>query len=255
MGDPVQTLLPTSVHLLLFLLVWSVLAWKAQRRSRLGRWRYLAIGLVGWAWIASLPAVANLLTLSLEGSPADAVVIMPAHDESTLILVLASGELRSPGRRSTSQLNLAGWERARAGVALWRRTGGTLWFSGGPDGDPARSIATAMASVARDMGVPESALRLSPRGSNTYEELKGVSDDVRAGQGPKWLVTSATHMPRSRKVAQCLGVSITPYPVAYRQIENVTWVSWLPDPTALEPYTIALHELVGMLAYRVRYGC
>ncbi len=264
-ADALWLLLPNGVHLLLLLLVLLVLPVQlarsrprvaVNRRAPNRRWRLVLILLVAWAWITTTPAIANLLIRSLEGPVSTNAT--PPRNDATLILVLASGELAlltggAPG--ATARLDAAGWERARAGVLLWRQTGGTLLFSGGPDGHTQASIATAMASVALDMGVPGSAIRLSASGSNTYEELRGASVQVRPWDGPRWIVTSAIHMPRAMRVAACLGLQLQPMRVGFRQIEDVRWWSWLPDPMAPMVFREALHEWVGMAFYRMNYGC
>jgi uncharacterized SAM-binding protein YcdF (DUF218 family) len=251
MGDLLWLLLPNGVHLLALLTV-VAMAVSRSRSRRLACWRVPAWAAVCLVWVLTTPAIANELLRALEGP------VQPPpkaeHDERTRILVLASGQLLADDGTAVARLDENGWERAAAGVELWRRTGGALVYSGGPDGDPQLSLAASMAAVAQAMGVPASAIVQSPSGANTFDEMSGARAEM-AGDGPRWLVTSASHMPRSLRVAACLGLAPKPYPVGPRQIVNVTWVSWLPDPTAPEVFRSTLHEWVGMAYYRLRHGC
>jgi uncharacterized SAM-binding protein YcdF (DUF218 family) len=251
MGDLLWLLLPNGVHLLALLTVVAIGVSRSRSR-RLSRWRAAAWTAVCVVWVLTTPAIANQLLRSLEGPLQPPP--KPEHDERTRILVLASGQLLANDGTAVARLDENGWERAAAGVALWRRTGGVLVYSGGPDGDPQVSLAASMAAVAQAMGVPASAIVQSPSGSNTFDEMAGARAEM-AGDGPRWLVTSASHMPRSQRVAACLGLALKPYAVGPRQIVNVTWVSWLPDPTAPEVFRATLHEWVGMAYYRLRHGC
>jgi uncharacterized SAM-binding protein YcdF (DUF218 family) len=251
MGDLLWLLLPNSVHLLL-LLALVVVAIGRSGAHHVARWRWPARVALLMVWGLTTPAVANWIVRSLEG-PLEPPPAAEA-DDRTRILVLASGQLHANDGSVVARLDVHGWERAEAGVDLWRRTGGMLIFSGGPQGDPAASLAASMASVARRMGVPSTALLQSPVGSNTFEEMAGAKP-LMAGDGPRWLVTSASHLPRSMQVATCLGQKLKPYSVAPQQIVNLTWRSWLPDPQAPQVFRQALHEWLGMAYYRIRHGC
>ena len=53
-------------------------------------------------------------------------------------------------------------------------------------------------------------------------------------------------------VCRSLGLSVTPYPVDFRQIRNPTWLAWLPSNDGPELFVLALHEVMGRLVYRLR---
>ncbi|EKV31517.1 Putative membrane protein [Caenispirillum salinarum AK4] len=62
------------------------------------------------------------------------------------------------------------------------------------------------------------------------------------------LVTSAWHMPRSVGVFEAAGWRVVPYPVDYRTHPAGGWNSGLMS--GLSDLTMAVHEWVGLLAYR-----
>lgn len=86
---------------------------------------------------------------------------------------------------------------------------------------------------------------------NTYEnavltaELPGVDPTQR------WLlVTSAWHMPRSMATFAKAGWNVTAYPVDFRTGADSDWLDFSMAGGAVE-WQLALHELVGLLAYKL----
>nr|WP_315849227.1 YdcF family protein [uncultured Rhodoferax sp.] len=86
---------------------------------------------------------------------------------------------------------------------------------------------------------------------NTYEnavltaKLQGVDPTQR------WLlVTSAWHMPRSMATFAKAGWNVTAYPVDFRTGDSSDWLDFSMAGGAVE-WQLALHELVGLLAYKL----
>lgn len=252
LSDPVELLLPTTAHLLALLLLVVVLAFRAAPGSFLRRSRFAWVLLLLWAYLFSIPKLTDLLLVQLEGSPDQVAALPREHNESTLIVVLSSGELRRPGGKTRVRHDVMGWERIHGGVMLWRQTRGRMIFTGGPPGDAASSIAAASARIAQDLGVPASATELSSEAWNTEEELRFLQHRLIGHAGPVYLVTSAIHMPRALAIAQSLGLKLLPYPVGFRQIANHTWRTWVPANGTLERASAVMHELIGLWVYRIK---
>jgi uncharacterized SAM-binding protein YcdF (DUF218 family) len=207
------------------------------------------------AWVAATPGFAELGLRALEGplpgsSSHDSAT--PARDETTLIVVLASGEMLAPTGQPEARLDIHGVERLRAAVALWRRTGGRLLMTGGPGLGADDSLASRLAELAVDLGVPSQAIDRSPGSRTTREDLLMLRDRIAGRAGPRWLVTSASHMPRALAVAQRAGLGLEPWRADYRQIRQMTWRSWWPDPQAHQRAVPVLHEWIGLWVYRWR---
>jgi uncharacterized SAM-binding protein YcdF (DUF218 family) len=251
--DIVELVLPTPLHAWVALLgagAWAALVKVRGRRMSRALWVAWACAF-GWTTVCLLPAFADHWIARLEG-PVDAVHPAPARDPHTLIVVLSSGEMTSPSGQPRARLTRDGWERVHGAVGLWRRTGGTLVFTGGPDGAADRSIAAHAASIAIELGVPAQAVVVSASGSNTREELAAVAAHTQGGGGPRWLVTSAVHMPRAQVAARAAGLDLAPHPVGHLQIRDHGWWEWVPTNAAVGRLGIALHELAGVVAYRAR---
>lgn len=261
-------LVPGPLHLLLALgalLAWS---WRpaptlrsalsggrlAGPRRAPASTRMLLAAAFALAWIAATPGFAELALRRLEGSPAEAAAALAdaRPDPSALVVVLASGEMTGPDGEPDVRLDIHGVERVRAAVSLWRRTGGRLLVTGGPGFGDRDSLAGAMAALARDLGVPDDAIVRSPGSHTTHQDLLFAAERIRATDGPRWLVTSALHMPRAMAVARAQRLGLRPLPCDYRQIRDMGWRSWWPDAQAARRLQPVLHELLGGVAYRWR---
>jgi uncharacterized SAM-binding protein YcdF (DUF218 family) len=66
------------------------------------------------------------------------------------------------------------------------------------------------------------------------------------------LITSALHMRRAVAAFHRQGIFPDTYPVDYRATDIVTPFSFVPSAAGLEKVTAVLHELIGILAYRVQ---
>ncbi|MCM5680339.1 YdcF family protein [Schlegelella sp. S2-27] len=247
----IELLLPMTFYFVVGLLALTALSFRPRCGPALRRWRPGLLGLTLWAWVCSTPAVGNLLIRHLEG-PIAVAPLAVARDPQALVIVLGSGQMWTPDRTHSVQLDQDGWQRLHEGVELWRRTGGSMLFTGGPPGDDDRSIAAEMGRVAQRLGVPADAILYSPRSRTTYEDLMQVQAEIHRHRGAVWLVTSAVHMRRATAVAARLGLAVQPYPVAYRQIVNPTWRAWLPHNGGPDRFATALHEIVGLWTYRLR---
>jgi uncharacterized SAM-binding protein YcdF (DUF218 family) len=248
-------LLPTPLHFLVFSALITAFAYRSHGPG-LRRWRHVLLVTTAWIWVCSTTAFGDALYGALEGPVQDASRLGALRAEpDTLIVVLGSGVMRAPSGRPQPRMSVNGWERLHGAVALWRVTGGRLLFTGGPPDDPENSLAALAAGIAQEMGVPAAAIvRPMPLSGNTFEDLALARDLIAAHQGPKWLVTSALHMPRSLQVAQSLGLQLRPYPVDYRQISDLRWRAWLPDVGGYDRLAAVLHEALGWIWYALHYG-
>lgn len=85
----------------------------------------------------------------------------------------------------------------------------------------------------------------------TYENalLSKTLPGVDASQ-PWLLLTSAMHMPRAMATFRKTGWNVTAYPVDFRAGANTPWTQYSMDQ-GVKKWRLALHELIGLLAYRL----
>lgn len=248
-GNVSELFLPIPVYLFALLTALCVRAFR-RRATRLGRLRYVMLGLVVWSYVFSTPAIAHAVARRMEHTYPR--VTDPPKSEDPLIVVLASGYLMSVEGRWQTRLDAAGWERTYAGIELWRRIGGKLRFVGEPGAQGQPSVAALMAATAISSGVPASAVETEDESRNTHENIEYSRERIAAHPGEVWLVTSAIHMPRAMAVSRRLGLQPTPYPCDYRATETRHWYAWLPNSGGPAALSGALHELVGLAWYRLR---
>jgi len=244
---------PLAWVALLFALALLFIPRKRTLGLRLG-WASLGLLLVlGWQ---PLP---DVLLRSLEAQhppPAWAGASISVEWQRYAGVVVLGGALEQAWvRAGNGQVALNGAaERMTVPVALLRQhpnlrllfTGGEgdLLASGEPEAVQARAFFESL-------GVPAQHMQFESRSRTTYENavftaaLPGV-DKTR----PWLLVTSAWHMPRALATFRAAGWNVTPYPVDYRTGTRTPWTEYsLVD--SLRRWRIALHEWVGLLAYRL----
>ena len=121
--------------------------------------------------------------------PADAVVVL--------------GSLVYPGGRLSRLLD----ERVVAGVELWRQGGAPILCMSG--GSPNGCVeADAMARRARELGVPDAALRLERESRNTGENARFSARMLLAeGCRTVWIVSQPFHLFRARFLFRKYGLT------------------------------------------------
>jgi len=250
--DIAHVFLSLPLYLLLVLSFIGVAAWRADKGSRLHRWRYVLAGLAMLVYAVSVPAIPVAITAWIEHRYPVPDSAARQRRPDNVIVVLSAGWLRSTPAGFEQKIGEAGWERTVVAVDLWRQIGGRLLFSGAPAPDGHDSAAAAMARLAHALGVPDDALLVEPASLNTRENLQYSKKLLGEGRHTLWLLTSAIHMPRSVAAARMVGLEVIPYPCDFRADQRLTWQTLMPANDALPMLERALHELIGMAAYRLR---
>ena len=203
-------------------------------------------------FIFGTPLLPNTLTYSLESRyppsrslpQADAVVVLSG------MLILERSE---PGRLEFNE----GAERILSGIRLIKKGAAKhLILSGGSGNlyEQSKSEARLLEQFALELGVPQEKLVLEPDSRNTYEnalytkalmEEHGISTII--------LVTSASHLPRAMGCFRKLGIEPIPFGVDYHASRP-----YIPHPDEFVPNpgnfcqsSYALHEYIGILAYKL----
>ena len=225
----------------------------------LGMTRFVSIGrrltasaVLLFAIICFSPASALLLRALEDRFPGPAVD-MPAP---TGILVLG-GAMDEDISQSRGQPTLTeAAARLTSGAALARRyPDARLVFTGGSANVRQEGLdeARGVRDLWRSLGVPDTRMTFEDKSRNTFENATMTRDLVRPRPGEVWLlVTSAGHMPRSMGIFRHVGWPLVAYPVDYRTFGDARdYKINLNALDALKRLESALHEWVGLVAYRL----
>lgn len=147
---------------------------------------------------------------------------------------------------------LEGARLVKEGRADW------LVLSGGPGGPTQSDVAEAdfLAVLAQHMGVAPERMLLQRSSRTTHEDAVNTAKILNErGVNTFFLVTSAFHMPRAVGCFRKVGLDPIPFPVDFRSTRPVRdrtrRAQCFPTVTSLHVSSLALHEYVGYVVYRV----
>ncbi|QSX75478.1 YdcF family protein [Lysobacter arenosi] len=236
-------------HLLLSPMTWGLLLGALLWLTWSRLWapvRALGIVLMFAVLVLCTPLAANALIGDLESRiPAKAHCVAPGAP----IVVLAGGLDGEPRADDDyAALTQASWRRLRGAVELWRTDPGSqLVIAGG--GPFQVKEASVMARLARDWGVPESALRTETASTTTWESAFALRGTLPARMR---LVSSAAHLPRALLSFRSAGFDPCVYASDSDYVPMGSVGYFLPQVSAVAKTQSALYELAGMIQYRMR---
>jgi uncharacterized SAM-binding protein YcdF (DUF218 family) len=200
----------------------------------------------------SVPYTANQVMHWLEVPRVDAKTLRPPYDA----VIVLSGMLHVQSAQQGYIEFTEAADRILAGILFVQQgLGKTLLMSGGSGDlfDQRTSGARLLKVFALQLGLSDDQLLVEAHSRNTYENAMYTANMLRAHQlHHTLLITSASHMRRAVAVFHRQGIFPDIYPVDYRATDIVTPFSFIPSALGLQKVTAVLHELIGLLAYRVQ---
>lgn len=239
-------LMPLSVCLGL-LVGGLVLAWLCR-----GRWRTVGRGLITGGvvllLVSSFGPFSGCLLRPLEHRyPPLLDSAAAGMADVTWVVVLGAGHVSDPSMPATTQLCPSGLARVVEGVRLYRQVPGRkLVVSGGTVFDP-QSGAKVMARAAAELGVPETDIVREDVSRDTEEEARELAAILDTDRF--FLVTEASHMPRSMAICRKQGLNPIAAPAHFRIKDAGEGLRGplAPDPRALHGAHRAVYEILGLL--------
>lgn len=206
--------------------------------------------------LLSLPAVTGVLVMPLQIYPMlgpDPLAGERAGAPGAIVILSAGRRLYAPefGGQTVDAVSL---ERVRYGAYVARKTGLPVLVSGGAVNGTIPLAQLLAETLERDYGIHPR--WIENRSANTAENaIHSAALLKRDGISRVVLVTHAWHMRRAVAAFRANGVSVIPAPTApYIVRYHSFWNEVTPNMNALHASSYALHELVGLLWYRLRYG-
>ena len=217
------------------------------RRPRLSR--ALLYAVFGLFWIASTPYFSEGALHLLE---AQTVPLDIARQHADAIVILGGGTyFDAPEYAGQDTVGTYTLVRLRYGAELQRKIGKPILVTGGhPLGNRMSEAQQMRISLEQDFGVP---VRWTEEASdNTFESARNSFRILQqAGIHKIYLVTHAWHMPRAAAVFRRAGFEVVEAPTAFTTRYRTDLLTFLPRAEALRDSKIFIHEVIGLLWYRV----
>jgi uncharacterized SAM-binding protein YcdF (DUF218 family) len=148
-------------------------------------------------------------------------------------------------------------ERILEGISLVKRGIADRLFIVGGSGDPfdrRLSEARVLRAFALELGLRDEQVLVEEISRNTYENAVNATQIIRAGHYHQLvLITSAAHMYRAAAAFHKQGLFPQPYPVDFQTNGGgIGLFDFLPSIQALDVMTEVVHELIGLVMYRLQ---
>lgn len=241
--NTIAALLLPPLNLLLLLALGLFLAY---RRRRFGKTLIVASFIL--LWLAATPYVAEsgLHLLEARTAPLD------KQDAEAIVILGGGSYFHAPEYGGQDTVSEAALLRLRYGARLQRTTGKPILVTGGkPLGNSLSEAQQMKAALEQDFGVPVRWIEDSS--DNTYENAYHSQRMLQAqGMRRIYLVTHAWHMPRAAEVFRRAGFEVIEAPMAFTTRYRTDLLAFLPNAHSLRNSSIFVHELIGLLWYRVK---
>ena len=201
-------------------------------------------------WLCSTPYFSDGAIHLLENQTRAVDLKTQAADA---IVVLGGGSyFHAPELNGEDTVSSPALQRLRYAAKLQRETGKPILVSGGkPLGNFSPEALQMKAVLEQDFHVP---VQWTEEASNNTLENARYSYPLLHQAGIKriYLVTHAWHMPRSVRVFQAAGFEVVPAPLAFTTRYKTDLLSFIPNAESLNNSEIFMHEVIGLLWYRLK---
>jgi len=198
----------------------------------------------------SISPVANLLCHSLEK---DYIRESPVQSGRLDVVVVLGGGVTEAAETGETLLSQSSASRLLRAVQIFRESGAAHLLCAGK-GIGRASEGGVMAAAAERLGVPRErilvdALSENTRGHAVEMDRRFADKTIRIG-----LVTSAYHLKRSEREFRAYFSNVVPIPsdFLYSHPKSHAIPAFVPNTGSLFRSAVALHEMTGILWYRVK---
>ena len=210
----------------------------------------LLLAAFGLLWIASTPYFAEGALHLLESR---VTVLDSQRQRADAIVILGGGTyFHAPEYAGQDTVGEQTLMRLRYGAKLQRETGKPILVTGGkPLGNRLSEAQQMRAVLEQDFRVP---VRWTEETSDNTFENAHHSFRMLQAQGVRriYLVTHAWHMPRAADVFRRAGFEVVEAPTAFTTRYQTDLLAFLPRAEALRDSKIFMHEVIGLVWYRLK---
>jgi len=204
----------------------------------------------GLLWIASTPYFAEGALHLLEARTA--ALEKPLQNANAIVILGGGTYFHAPEYARQDTVNEQTLMRLRYGAKLQRETGKPILVTGGkPLGNHLPEAQQMRAVLEQDFRVP---VRWTEETSDNTFENAHHSFRMLQAQGIRriYLVTHAWHMPRAADVFRRAGFEVVEAPTAFTTRYQTDLLAFLPRAEALRDSKIFMHEVIGLVWYRLK---
>lgn len=203
-------------------------------------------------WLGSTPYIAEGALHLLESRTH--VVDLQGQSANAIIVLGGGSYARAPEYGGQDTVSHQTLERLRYAARLQRETGLPLLASGGkPESSVLAEAEQMKIALEQDFRVPVRWIEIGS--DNTAENARHSFELLQqAGIRKVYLVTHAWHMPRASNVFRRAGFEVIEAPTAFTTRNHVDILAFLPRADSLYDSKIFMHEVIGLLWYRLKSG-
>lgn len=199
----------------------------------------------------------GILVLPLESVYIDTV--QENYQEDYPIVVLGGGIKYAGANSSLSPYSL---QRLVKSLELYLERERPIILTGGVGiGQEGISESALAAQWLRKMGVRDEDIIIEDQARTTYENglytkrwlenyYSSIEEDGEINL-KAYLITNALHLPRSVLVFEKQGIAVIPVSSGIIVDHRNSWLSYLPNRDALNANMMAIHELIGLVWYKI----
>jgi uncharacterized SAM-binding protein YcdF (DUF218 family) len=207
-------------------------------------------------WLLSTPFLAECLIInSLEDSTPALDISRGLNVNSRpaeAIIVLGGGTYFHAPEYTGDTISAATLQRLRYAAKLYQDTRKPILLSGGtPQGQDISEALLMRHVLEKEFNTPVK--WIEEKSDNTLTSAN-YSYPILRDSGIKriYLVTHAWHMPRSVLAFEAAGFEVIPAPTAFTTRHQTDLLAFTPSANALRDSQIFLHEVIGILWYRLK---
>lgn len=223
-----------------------------KRHPKVGK--VLVISTLTLLYLMSTPFVAETALQKLETLPVPDFV----DTDIQAVVVLGGGTYFNAPEYDGHTVNRYSLERIRYAARLHRLTGKPILATGGapsaiggaPSGNNFSEAAQMKAALEKEFQVPVKWIEETSDNTrkNAYKSFAILNAD---GVTRIALVTHAWHMPRAAREFEQAGFKITPAATTFTTRYTTDLFAFIPTAGALQKSRLFLHEVIGLLWYRL----
>ena len=203
-------------------------------------------------YMLCMPITSDSLLGWLESARPPSDILAQKYDVAVVLTGMLDIELSEKENLEFGE----GVDRILAGIFVVRRgIADKLLITGGSGSllDQSKSEAVLLKEFAIESGLSPSQIIIDPTSRNTHENAVNTAGLVREGGYEKiLLITSAFHVWRAEAAFNKQGLFPEVYPVDFRTSDTISIFDFLPSAGALSRVTWMIHELVGVIVYRLQ---